>query len=198
MERASELYTRVSGREIVKEIVPDTESAGKSPVLETPRLLLREMDVGDLDFIASLLADPEVMRFFPKTYSREEAAAWVRRQQERYARDGYGYWLALEKATGAPVGQAGLIALEVDGAPELGIGYIIGGSYWRRGLATEAAAACRDHAFARLGKARVITLIRPENAPSLGVAAKLDMRPEKRTMFAGFEHLVLVATRQGV
>ena len=44
------------------------------PVLETPRLILREMSVADLDFIAQVLAHPEVMRFWPKCYDRDEAA----------------------------------------------------------------------------------------------------------------------------
>jgi hypothetical protein len=32
------------------------------------------MSMDDLDFIAVQLADPEVMRFYPKCYSREESA----------------------------------------------------------------------------------------------------------------------------
>ena len=78
-------------------------------VLETPRLLLRELGVEDLDFIAELLGDPLVMRYWPRPYTREEAAEWIRRQQQRYARDGHGYWLAVEKASGQPVGQVGLL-----------------------------------------------------------------------------------------
>jgi RimJ/RimL family protein N-acetyltransferase len=34
-------------------------------LLETDRLMLREMSQGDLDFVATMLADPEVMRFYP-------------------------------------------------------------------------------------------------------------------------------------
>jgi hypothetical protein len=32
------------------------------------------------DFIAEMLAHPEVMRFWPKCYDRDEAADWVMRQ----------------------------------------------------------------------------------------------------------------------
>jgi RimJ/RimL family protein N-acetyltransferase len=93
------------------------------PVLETPQLILREMSVADLDFIAELLAHPEVMRFWPKCYDREETANWVKRQQARYAKDGIGYWLVLEKASGRPVGQVGLLVLTVDDREEVGLGY---------------------------------------------------------------------------
>ena len=165
------------------------------PVLETSRLLLRELVPDDLDFVAAMLADPEVMRYWPRPYSREEAEDWVRRQRERYARDGYGYWLAVERATGRPVGQTGLLTVEVDGVEEAALGYIIHRPFWRRGFATEAAAAILDYAFGTLGKQRVIAPIRPENEPSLAVARKLGMAPERRTSFAGFEHLVFALTR---
>ena len=164
-------------------------------VLETPHLVLRELDPGDLDFVAAMLADPEVMRYWPRPYSREEAEGWVRRQRERYTRDGYGYWLAIERATGRPVGQAGLLAMEVDGVEEAALGYIIHRPFWRRGFAAEAAAATLDYAFGTLGKARVIAPIRPENEPSLAVARKLGMEAERPTSFAGFEHLIFAVSR---
>jgi ribosomal-protein-alanine N-acetyltransferase len=68
------------------------------PVIETSRLSLSEMSMADLDSIAEVLAHPEVMRFWPTCYDRDEAANWVKRQQARYAKDGIGYWLVLEKS----------------------------------------------------------------------------------------------------
>lgn len=164
-------------------------------VLETPRLVLREMSLADLDFVASMLAHPEVMRFYPKCYTRVEAEAWVLRQQDRYARHGHGIWLVLDKATAQPVGQAGVLIQQVDGIEEAGLAYLIHRPFWRRGFATEAAAASRHYAFDTVGKARVITLIRPENVPSQDVALKLGMKPEKRTVYKGFEHLVFSVSR---
>jgi RimJ/RimL family protein N-acetyltransferase len=161
-------------------------------VLETPRLTLREMSLADLDFVAAMLADPEVMRFYPKCYSRDEAEAWVRRQLDRYARHGHGLWLVVDRAAGQPVGQVGLAIQTVDGTQEPEIGYLIHRPFWRRGLATEAAMATRDYAFHTLAKPRVISLVRPVNVPSQGVARKLGMEVEKRTTFANLEHLVFV------
>ena len=160
-------------------------------ILETPRLVLREMMLADLDFVAAMLADPEVMRYYPKCYSRAEAEGWVRRQLGRYARHGHGLWLVQDRATGAPVGQVGLIRQLIGGVKESEVGYLIHRPYWRRGLATEAAAAVRDHAFETLGKPRVVSLLRPENLPSRGVATKIGMRPEPCTVsHGGFEHMV--------
>jgi RimJ/RimL family protein N-acetyltransferase len=125
---------------------------------------------------------------------REECDVWIENQQERYAKDGYGYWLALDKSTGEVIGQAGLVRQEVDGVSEAGLGYIIHHPYWRRGLAIEAAAASVNYAF-EIGKRRVIALIRPENEPSRGVAERLGMQIEGRTVHAGLEHLIYSISR---
>lgn len=159
-------------------------------VAETARLRFREMAPGDLDFVAEMLADVEVMRYYPRPYTRDEAEEWVARQLKRYAEHGHGLWLVEERASGRPLGQVGLILQEVEGVPEHEIGYLIHRPYWRRGLATEAALAVRGYAFAERGLDRVISLIRPENEPSQGVARKLGMRPRRRVMFKGFDHLV--------
>ena len=164
-------------------------------ILETPRLVLRELMLDDLDFVAEMLAHPEVMFFWPKLCTRDEAEAWIRRHQERYAHDGYGYWLALDKVSGQPIGQAGLLAQEVDGVEETGIGYIIHRPFWRRGYATEAALACRDYAFEKLGKERIVVLVRPENVVSQSVARKLGAQPERETVYAGLVHRVFVGVR---
>ena len=93
------------------------------------------------------------------------------------------------------MGQAGILRAEVDGREEPALGYLIHRPYWRRGYATEAAAAGLDYAFAKLDVPRVISLIRPENVPSLGVVRKLGMVEEGRTMYAGFDHLVWTISR---
>lgn len=165
------------------------------PVLETSRLVLREMDMADLDCVAAMLADPEVMRFWPRPCTRDEAQGWIERQIDRYGRDGCGYWLALSKHSGRPVGQAGVLMIEIDAVEQPCLGYIIDRPFWRRGYATEAAAASRDWAFDALARPRVVTLVRPGNVPSIGVALKLGMVQEKRVMHAGYEHILFSASR---
>jgi RimJ/RimL family protein N-acetyltransferase len=168
---------------------------GRVPVFRTERLEAREMSLADLDFIASLLADPEVMRFYPKRCSREEARGWIERQLKRYEAHGHGLWLILDRATREPVGQVGLLVQRVDDREEPEVGYLIHRPFWRRGYATEAALATRDHAFHVLGLPYVISLIRPENLPSQRVARRLGMAPDRTTTFAGLEHLVFKVSR---
>ena len=86
-------------------------------VLETDRLRLRELATSDLDFVAEMLGDADVMRYYPKRLDRTASLAWIERQQMRYARDGHGLWLVLERDTGQPIGQVGLVMQEVTGMP---------------------------------------------------------------------------------
>lgn len=162
-------------------------------ILETRRLLLREMEPADIDFVASMLAHPEVMRHYPKCLTLAEAEAWLGQSILRYARDGSALWLAVERATGLPVGQIGLLLQQVDGVPEPEVGYLLHRPYWRRGFATEGASAVRDLAFSR-GSLRVISLIRPENVASKAVARRLGMQIEKRALHMGLEHLVFAVS----
>ncbi len=164
-------------------------------ILESERLTFREMTFDDVDFIAGMLAHPEVMRYYPKCFSRAEAEEWISRQLGRYQWRGYSLWFVSDKATGEPVGQVGLIPQIVDEIEEAEIGYLIHYPYWRRGLATEAARAVRDYAFGDLNKGHVISLIRPVNVPSQGVAQKIGMHPSRKTFFHGYEHIVFLMTR---
>ena len=165
------------------------------PILTTARLSLREMTLDDLDFVFSMLSHPEVMRYYPKRCSRDESADWIRRQIGRYASDGCGLWLLEEKHSGTPVGQVGLVRREIDGAGLIEVGYLVARTHWRQGYASEAAAACLDHAFREFDQERVIALVRPENVPSQGVAARIGMSPGTIVEHAGLPHIVFSITR---
>lgn len=172
-----------------------TPPAGKS-VLRTERLELRELTPADLPFVAEMVGDAETMRSYPHHFMPTEARYWLQRQLDRYARDGHGLWLVVERNSGRRVGQVGLAIQEVDGAKEPEIGWLIHRDFWRRGYATEAGAAVRDHAFRSLNLGRVISLIRPVNEPSKGVAKKVGMVVERETDFHGYRHLVFAVRRE--
>lgn len=159
-------------------------------VLTTPRLHLRELAPDDLDFLAEMLAHPEVARYYEKTFTRDDARVWLDRQLGRYRRDGHGLWL-VELADGAvPIGQVGLAMQDVDGGRHAEIGWLLHRLFWGRGYATEAAAATRDAAFGRWGYPRVVSLIRPENLPSQAVAQRIGMTPGRLVEFHGFAHVI--------
>lgn len=160
-------------------------------VVETERLILRELEPGDLDFLAELLGDPQVMHFWPRPYSREEAAEWIERHRQRYVDHGHGYWLAIEKTTGQPIGQIGLLRSVVEGVEEENVGYILAREAWGKGFATEGAQGCLDYLQERFPNRDAAILIRPENLPSLRVAERLGFVVERETTYADLRHFVL-------
>ena len=67
-------------------------------ILETDRLVLREMTEGDFPALCRMLQDGEVMYAYEHAFSDQEAWDWLRLQQERYRTDGFGLWAVVEKA----------------------------------------------------------------------------------------------------
>jgi RimJ/RimL family protein N-acetyltransferase len=151
----------------------------------------------DLDALAEILGDPETMRFYPAPKSRAESAGWIEWNLGNYERLGFGLWALVLKETGAFVGDCGLTMQPVEDERFVEVGYHLRRDHWRRGLATEAAAASRDHAFRALGVDRLVALVRVENEPSAGVARRIGMRPWKRIDHAGLDHVVWSMTRDG-
>lgn len=141
-----------------------------------------------------MLGDAAVMRYYPKALTMDEAREWLHRQLARYDRDGHGLWLVEDRATGEPRGQVGLAVQRVEDAREPEIGWLVHHPFWRQGLASEAAAAVRDLAFS-WGYDHVISLIRPENSPSQGVARRIGMRVDREVIFHGYRHLVFLTRR---
>ena len=87
-------------------------------------------------------------------------------------------------------GQCGLVAQEVAGRREVEIGYLCLRRHWGRGLATEAARACRDYGFERLGRSRLISIITPANRASRRVAEKTGLHLEKEVEWRGLRACV--------
>ncbi|MFK0008945.1 GNAT family N-acetyltransferase [Paenarthrobacter sp. NPDC090520] len=140
----------------------------------TDRLQFREMTDADLDNMAALLGDPEVMRFYPAPKSREEAANWIHWNRENYAEHGYGLWI-VETHDGDFIGDCGLTWQQVNGAQKLEVGYHVRSDLHGQGYATEAAAACRDYARENLAAKELIAIIHPGNRASERVAKKIGM-----------------------
>jgi ribosomal-protein-alanine N-acetyltransferase len=164
-------------------------------VLETERLWLRELTLEDVNDLHQALGDRQSMRFYPHPFSRQEVVAWVEWAQRSYAESGRGLWGLVLKESGELVGDCGLVVQDVDGERLVEVGYHVKASHQRRGLATEAALACRDRAFEAVGVDRLIALIHVENEPSAGVARNLGMTVWKDTMRAGFRHHVFCLDR---
>jgi RimJ/RimL family protein N-acetyltransferase len=85
---------------------------GPDKILETERLVLRQMTIADVDALMDIFSDPEAMRYYPSTKSREEAKGWVRWVRHSYEENGFGLWAAILMETGEFTGQCGLMPQE--------------------------------------------------------------------------------------
>jgi len=159
-------------------------------VLQTARLLLREFISQDADALALVLSDPQNMRYYPAPYDRAGVEQWIERNRQRYQDDGVGLWAMELTKTQQIIGDCGIILQEVEGERLYEIGYHLRRDFWGQGLATEAAIACRDWAFAHLKADRLISLIRPENLPSCRVAERTGMTVWKEVNWQGLPHCV--------
>ena len=145
-------------------------------VLETPRLRLREMTQADYPALCKILQDADVMYAYGHAFSGAETQEWLDKQLLRYKAHGFGLWAVVEKQTGEMVGQCGLTLQDWNGRAVPEVGYLFQKAHWHKGLATEAAIACRNHAFAHLGVGEVFSIIRDTNLPSQRVAERNGMR----------------------
>jgi RimJ/RimL family protein N-acetyltransferase len=164
--------------------------------IETPRTFMREILGNDFDFLLRMMSDAEVMRYYPRPYTDRDVRDFINRMRARYRDDGCGLWLVLDRESGEPLGRVGLMRQEVNGADEFEVGYMIHRPFWRRGFASEAALAVRDWAFVERRLPRVVSLIRPENAPSQGVARTLGMTIAGETTQAGVPHHIFAVQRE--
>jgi [ribosomal protein S5]-alanine N-acetyltransferase len=165
------------------------------PILESERLLLREFVPGDVEALSAMLSDPETMRYYPAPLDRAGVGEWIERNRRRYADAGHGLWAMVLKSSGEVVGDCGLTRQTVDGVGEIEIGYHVRRNLWGQGYAPEAARACRDYGFARLGAEQLISLVRLGNLPSRRVAEKIGMSLWKEVMWRDLAHWVFVIRR---
>lgn len=149
------------------------------PVLTTARLTLRGFLEADLDAFAAMQADPAVMRHLGVGESagrtRSRAESWVNMATfiGQWALRGCGSW-AVEHQ-GRCIGRAGILWPEGWPGPELA--YALARESWGQGLASEAAIAARDWAFAHMQLDSLTSFIRPENEPSRALARRMGARP---------------------
>jgi RimJ/RimL family protein N-acetyltransferase len=141
------------------------------------------MTPADQPALERLLGDPEVMWVYPHPFDPTEVARWIAWNAGLYRDRGFGLWLLTLRDTGEFVGECGLTVQDVEGTPEVEVGYQLLRTFWGRGLASEAAAACRDFARDAVGLHRLVALIDPRNVASQHVAANSGLTYERDATF---------------
>jgi len=148
-------------------------------ILETERLFLREMTMGDFDALYAVLSDPEIMQHYPYTFDEERVRSWIERNMKRYTDDGFGLWAVCLKDTGEMIGDCGLTLQNIDGQILPEIGYHIRRDQQRKGYAKEAAMAVRDWAFGNTEYPALYSYCKYTNVGSFKTAESIGMHFEK-------------------
>lgn len=143
-------------------------------VVDTPRLWLRFPEASDAEPLLEIHQDPEVIKYVllgaPPggiTVAWRNIATMIGHWHLR----GYGQWTVVEKASGDVIGRVGL--WNPEGWPGIELGWIIRRARWGNGFATEAARAALEWAWKNVSTDHIISIIQPDNLPSIRVAEKI-------------------------
>lgn len=148
--------------------------------LETERLVLRRFTEDDVDNLVELDSDPDVMRFInggrptPRQEIERDVLPAFLGYYERFAR--YGFWAAVEKATGRFIGWFHFRPAAAAHPDEVELGYRLRKSAWGQGYATEGSRALIHKGFAELGVKRVVASTMVVNVASRRVMEKAGLR----------------------
>ena len=154
-------------------------------MLNTARLRLREWGEADAAPLTCLFADAQVMRYFDATRDAAFSARWIAGVRDHFARRGFGIWAVEAPGVAAFIGFVGLseVPATMPGCPGVEIVWTLAAAHWRRGYASEAAAAAMADGFGRLGLAEIVAFTAAVNAPSRQVMHRLGMRHDPREDF---------------
>ena len=155
------------------------------PTLETERLVLRAFRADDFEAHASMAADPLVARYLGdgRTLDREEAWRTFAMLLGHWELRGYGLWALTRRGDDRMIGRVGFFFPE--GWPGFEIGWTLSRDSWGKGYATEGARRALHHAFTEMGRGHVISLIHPDNAPSIRDAQRLGEKLEGKAEIFG-------------
>ena len=164
-------------------------------ILTTQRMRGERLGPEHAAVLAPILADARVGATMGGVATAAEVAEQLASAAERRERDGFGYWMFFESATGAPVARGGLSRTEFDGRPEVEIGWTVAPERWGEGLATELGAAALEVAFGDLGLPDIVAFTLPHNAASRRVMERLGFAYEKTAPYKQYGDHVLYRRR---
>lgn len=148
--------------------------------LETERLVLRQFTADDVELLFELDNDPQVMHYIngglpvPREEITDEVLPAFLSYYDRF--EGYGFWAAIEKASGRFLGWFHFRPGEGAGPLEPELGYRLHRFAWNEGYATEGSRALIEKGFTDLGVERVSAETMAVNTASRRVMEKAGMR----------------------
>lgn len=150
------------------------------PILDTPRLALRELTAADAPFILELVNEPGWLRHIGDRGVRTVADAEgyiTKGPVASYAKYGFGLWLVERKSDGTALGICGVLQRETLPDPDIGFAFLA--RHHGQGYAHESASATLDYARRVLGRKRILAITSPGNDASIRLLEKLGLRFER-------------------
>ncbi len=147
--------------------------------IESPRLLLRLVEAGDLPELLRINGDDEVTRFlpYPTWQSIADGQAWFARCQVLVATGAALQFVVIEKASATVVGTCLLFRHEAT-SERMELGYVLGRAHWGQGLMREALTVLISHAFTAHGLRRLEAEVNPDNRASDALLRRLGFTHE--------------------
>ena len=155
-------------------------------ILETERMILREVTTEDAEFILDLLNQPSFIRHIGDRNVRtiDEARDYIEsRFRESYKKFGFGMWAVELKETNQPIGICGFV--KRDGLPDADIGFAFLPQYERKGYAFEAANAAMKYGSDVLSLNTILAITSKDNESSGKLLGKLDFKFERLIVLPG-------------
>lgn len=144
-------------------------------MIDTARLILREMNEKDFDALNAVLADSDIMKHYPYSFDNARVRKWICTNMERYRVLGFGLWAVTLKDTGEMIGDCGLTMQNINGFIRPEIGYHIRADRQKNGYAKEAAIAVSNWAFANTPFKTLYSYMKADNIPSRKTAESIGM-----------------------
>lgn len=149
------------------------------PALETPRLILRKINMHDAPDIYAYCRDPLVAQhvLWDAHQNIGQSRAYVRYMQRKYRMEDAASWGIELKSTGKIVGTIGYMWIQSDNACAE-VGYSLARACWGQGIMTEALRAVIDYSFHTLHLNRIEAIHELDNPASGAVMRKCGMHKE--------------------
>lgn len=147
-------------------------------IFKSERLGFRDWITTDLEKLAEINADPEVMKFFPAVQSTVQTKAFIEKMSLQFKEKGFCYFAVDNLKTGDFIGFIGLSeqTFDADFNPCIDVGWRLKQAAWNNGFATEGAQRCLDYAFNALRLEKINAMAPKINLPSVNVMKKLGMK----------------------
>ena len=139
-------------------------------ILETKRLILREMTDEDFSSLQKVISDPDTMKYYPSPYDENGVQRWINWCKASYAKRGFGLWAVVLKETGEMIGDCGVSMQTIDDELKPEIGYHLRKDYHRQGIGKEMTQAVRDYFFTNFYYDEVYSYMNKDNLPSYKTA----------------------------